>query len=857
MPGSEGFSPAPAVVLPRRVVGLGASAGGLEALNAFLAAFPAGRGCAFIVVQHLAHAQTSALGTLLQQHTAMSVLEATDGLRIQADHVYVITPGTILTAAAGRLVVRPSPAGAAPAQQIDTLFRSLAQAYGAQAVGVVLSGMGHDGSEGLRAIVEHGGLGLAQAPGSAQFDAMPRAAAAIGLGVAVASPTQMPQRILAVLPPAAAVPAAVAPPEAPAAEGEALAAAVRRVAAVTGHDFTQYKGSTLKRRIERRMALHGATSLDDYVRLLGASDQEAELLFKELLIGVTGFFRDPPLWEAMRSTVLPALLAQAAGRPERNLRAWVVGCSTGEEAYTLAMLLREALDAAPAGWTAQVFATDLNADAIQTARRGIYSAASAQAVPAALLARWFVPEGGGWRVSKVLREMVLFAHHDLLVDPPFTRLDLVSCRNVLIYFRSALQQRLLPLFHYALQPGGFLLLGTSETVGRLEAIFATVEPRLRIHRRVEAPLAGRRLNFPMRPATMPAATPEPADSVLPTPASLPSLADRLMLDEFAPPAVLISEQGDILYVSGRTGNYLEPAAGKANWNVHAMAREGLRVALSAALDRVRAEGRPAEVAGLEVHLGGSVIGVALSIRPVRLQGQGPLVLIVFRELPLASAAPPADPARRRRGQGPREPELAQALEEAHALREQMRSSQEELQSVNEELQSTNEELQSANEELTTSKEEMQAMNEELQTVNGELMSKLEDLAQVQSDLKNLLDSTQIATLLLDSACNVRRYTEQAKKVIHLRDSDIGRPLSDLATTLEYPALLDDIAQVARTLEYRETEIRTTDGHWYSVRIMPYRTQDNVIDGSVITFADITAAKDLEARLRLATRAAPG
>jgi two-component system CheB/CheR fusion protein len=452
--------------------------------------------------------------------------------------------------------------------------------------------------------------------------------------------------------------------------------------------------------------------------------------------------------------------------------------------------------------------------------------------------------------------MVLFAQHDLILDPPFIRQDLIACRNVLIYFKSVLQQRLLPLFHYALQPGGFLLLGNSETAGRFESIFTPFDAKLRIYRRSAAPLADPSVIFPVRPPTMPATLPDDppaAGDPLPVAAPLQTLADRLMLDEFAPPAVLVGEQGDIVYVSGRTGKFLEPAAGKANWNVHAMAREGLRTALATGLRQARAEGTAVELRGLTVEPCGVGIGVEISIRPVQLGRQGGMAMIVFRETHPAAATTPA--ARGSSGRKQRDAQLTHALEEAQALREEMQSSQEELQSANEELQSTNEELQSANEELTTSKEEMQAMNEELQTVNAELVSKLEDLALVQSDLKNLLNSTQIATLLLDSACNVRRFTEQAKKVIHLRDGDVGRPLSDLTTTLDYPALQDDIGQVLRTLEYRETEIHTSDGHWYSVRIMPYRTQDNVIDGSVITFADITAAKDLEARLRLAT--APG
>jgi two-component system CheB/CheR fusion protein len=837
------------------VIGLGASAGGLEALTDFLRAFPAGHGVALIVVQHMAREQVSALAVLLQRHTALPVLQATADSAIEPEAVYVIQPGTELTVSSGRLHVTHCGPGAASAHQIDTLFKSMAGALGPHAAGVVLSGMGSDGTEGLRAIIDQGGVGAAQAPESALFDSMPRSAAAIGRGVLVGIPCELPLRVLLALPQQSAglvaapdpVPRAPAsPPSATPDDASAMQAVLRLLEQTTGHDFSQYKPSTLQRRIERRMALHAMPSMAAYARLLAASGQEGELLFQELLIGVTGFFRDPPLWQALAATVLPQIVAQAAARPEPGLRAWVVGCSTGEEAYTLAMLLCEAVaDAAlPQALKVQIFATDLSGDAIQTARRGLYPDSLVQGVSASRLSRFFVRETGGYRVAKALRDMVLFARHNVIGDPPFMRLDIVSCRNLLIYFKPTLQHKLVPLFHYVLRPGGALLLGNSETVGRFESLFAPLDTRLRLYRRCVSAAARSLTVFPVKPSAL--SPPHAKDVIVPASPDphplqpLQAMTDRLMLEEFAPPAALVNEQGDILYRSGRTEQYLEPAAGKANWNIHAMAREGLRAALATALQQVRQGQRAIELRGIKVPTGAGVFGVDLSVRPVHWAGSAGMALVIFRDAADTSLAPRTQAARTRRTA--RQLQLQQALEDVQSLREEMSSSQEELQSANEELQS-------ANEELTTSREEMQALNQEQQAVNAELVSKLNDLALAQSDLKNLLNSTQIATLFLDGAMNVRRFTEQAKRVISLRDGDIGRPLTDLTTALDYPSLPDDIAGVLQTLEFRETAIRATDGRWFSVRIMPYRTHDNVIDGSVITFVDITVAKELEARLR--------
>jgi two-component system CheB/CheR fusion protein len=807
----------------RHVVALGASAGGLAPLIEVLRGIPAGAGLAVIVVQHLSPDQPSVLVALLQPHTPLPLIEAVDGLRIEPDRVYVITPATGLTVVHGALRVR-SATDHSP-RRIDDLFGSLAQDFGSRAVGVVLSGLGRDGSAGLRAIIEHGGIALAQAPETAQFDSMPRCAAAIGPAVLIAAPAQIGQRLLAAA--AGTKPSAEAPADAAVTSAGMLAQMMRQVAVATGHDFSQYKTGTLERRVERRRAVHGSASLADYLSLLSASPQEADLLFKELLIGVTSFFRDPAMWVAAQQLALPALFEHAAQRPDPKLRAWVVGCSTGEEAYSLAMLLSELRDSNPA-WRSvglQVFASDLSADAIQVARLGVYPATIAANLSADRLARHFLPDKSGYRVNPALREMVLFAKHNLISDPPFSRLDLLLCRNLLIYFKSGLQQRMLALFHYLLRPGGCLLLGRAETVGRLEPLFPAIDAKLRIFGRSLHSMPNAVAAFHVEDSVT---TNSPPQAAVP----LQKLADRLMLEEFSPAAVLVSEEGDILYVSGRTGRYLEPAAGKANWNVHVMVRKGLRAALISGMRQAQSRSLPVEILGLIYELDGSGHRVDLVIRPVNIDGYGRLLLILFREvLGVEGLDPPAQGS-----------DSVVDKAKSRIWGEEMRSSHEELQSTVEELQSTIEELQTANEELTTSKEEMQAMNEELQTVNGELIFKVEDLALTEGDLKNLLNSTQIATLFLDGAMNVRRFTEQTRQLISLRDVDIGRPLSDLRTTLDDSKLLGDIAQVLRTLEPSDQEIQAQGGIWYSVHIMPYRTVANVVDGVVITFADITTNK---------------
>lgn len=834
------------------VVALGASAGGLEALESFVGHVAAGSGMAYVVVQHLDPTHAGLLPELLQRATAMPVIAARDRLAVEADHVYVIPPNRDLAIFHGRLQLLEPTAPRGLRLPIDFFFRALAADCRERAIGVILSGMGSDGTLGLRAIKEQGGLILVQDPATAKFDGMPRSAIATGLADLVAAVDELPRRIGEIL---QRSPHSTAADETAEGESSAQRSALDKICillrARTGNDFSLYKKNTLYRRIERRMAIHQLARIDGYVRYLRENPQEVELLFRELLIGVTSFFRDPAAWVSLQEQALPELLA---ANPDGNpLRAWVAGCSTGEEAYSLAMVFREAVEClAPEHRpTLQIFATDLDPDAIARARQGVYPPNVASDVSAKRLKRFFVEDDNGYRVGKEIREMVVFAPQNAIMDPPFTRLDILTCRNLLIYLGPELQKKLLPLFHYSLKPGGILMLGSAESLGGYGDHFSPIDAKARLFRRIGDALRGPAIDFPTR--HYPARNESPMDAA-PEPApNVQMLADHLLLQRFAPAAVLVTAAGDLVYISGRTGKYLEPAAGKANWNIHAMAREGLRDEISVALPKALRSGEAVVSRGLAVHTDGGVCRVDLTVQPIAeplaLRG---MVMVVFAD---AAAATSAAKAAGKPGapQGQREAALQQSLaqtrEELQSLREEMQSSQEELKSANEELQSTNEELQSTNEELTTSKEEMQSLNEELQSVNVELQAKVDELSAANNDMKNLLNSTDIATVFLDNALHVRRFTNQATKLFKLIPGDVGRPLADIVSNLDYPGLLTDAEEVLRTLAFADREAPAGEDRWFQVRIMPYRTLENVIDGVVITFNDISRAKRLEAELR--------
>jgi two-component system, chemotaxis family, CheB/CheR fusion protein len=842
------------------VIGIGASAGGLEALEQFLSHTPPDSGRAFVVVQHLDPSHKGALPELLQRRTRMKVLQVEDGTKIEPNRVYVIPPNRDLSLERGTLKLLEPAEPRGLRLPIDSFFRTLADELGERAVGVILSGMGSDGTLGLRAIKENGGLGLVQEPESAKFDSMPRSAIDAGVADYVGRAEELPAKLIACSR-GAQVPGgeAVEPEEK---SRSALEEIVTLLRACAGRDFAAYKKNTIYRRVERRMGIHQFGKMAEYLEFLQENPQELDFLSKELLIGVTSFFRDPEAFAALREKALPALLASRA--PSQIFRAWVPACATGEEAYSIAMLLKDVLEAGRRrGERIQLFATDLDPDSIAKARLGAYPESIAADVSSERLRRFFVKEGKTYRVAKELRDMVVFAPHNIITDPPFTKLDLLSCRNLLIYLTPDLQKKLLALFHYSLNAGGLLFLGSAETAGAFPELFSPIDTRWKLYRCRGSLAAPAAVDFPVSFASTEAGEPEAASrrgrAAGP---SLQDLVDRLLLQEFGPPSALVNERGDILYIHGRTGKYLEPAAGKANLNVFAMAREGLRHELWSAVQRAHSERERVHRKRLRVKTNGSHQLVDLTVTPLdephALRG---LFLVLFEDV-----ATPHRRGRSRRGgaagsevPSSRIEELERELEETRgylqATREEMQTSQEELKSANEELQSTNEELQSTNEELTTSKEEMQSLNEELISVNAEMQAKLEELSRTSNDMRNLLNSTDIATLFLDNDLKVRRFTPQTTRIIKLIPSDVDRPITDIVSDLDYDGLADDVSEVLETLALKEFEAAASDGRWFQVRILPYRTYENRIDGVVITFTDITVAKELERALREADHTA--
>ena len=826
------------------IVGIGASAGGLEALEAFLKNVPAGCGMAFVIIQHLDPTHRGIMPELLQRDTGMKVVQVRDRTMVKPECVYVIPPNKDMSLLHGVLHLLAPAAPRGLRLPIDFFFRSLAVDRTDQGIGVILSGMGSDGTLGLRTIKEQAGLVLVQEPTSAKFDGMPRSAIDAGLADIVAPVEELPGRIIAYLQ------HAPVPPRKDALLEDRSQGAVEKVVILlrshTGHDFSQYKRNTLHRRIERRMGIHQITRLPMYVRYLQENSQELDLLFKELLIGVTNFFRDPIVWEKLATEVLPALLAERT--PGSTLRAWIPGCSTGEEAYSLAMVFQEATERIKpkANFTLQIFATDLDPDAIERARQGLFPANIAADVSAERLERFFVQEDRGYRVRKAIRERIIFAPQDLIMDPPFTKLDLLSCRNLLIYLTAEVQKKLIPLFHYSLLPGGILILGSAETTAGAIDLFTPEAGNSRIFRRTQPSSRTELVDFPpsfgVRTRSGRDIAPPPKVS-----ASLQTLADQLILQRYAPPAVLVNDKGDIFYVSGHTAKFLEPAAGKANWNLFVMARETLRYELSSGFQRALRQKERILLPGLRIVTDSVEQRIDVSIQqldsPGALHG---LVIIVFSEVPTVAVLK-SKPAT-----GPVDPDRIQLADvEAELLRFRTEASviHAEMQALQEQSRAANEELQSTNEELTTSKEEMQSLNEELQTVNAELQAKVEELSRASNDMRNLLNSTDIATLFLDRNLHVRRFTPQATQIFKLIAADEGRPITDLACELRYPDLSVDAQEVLRTLTSVEKPIEASEGRWFSVRIMPYRTADDRIDGVVITFANITAAKTLEGKLR--------
>jgi len=850
--GSPVLPVAPMAVKPFPIVGLGASAGGLEALEKFLAHVPSDCGIAFVVVTHLHPGHVSLLPELLAKCTRMPVRRAADGQPVEPNTVYMSLPENYLAILHGTLHhMEPDEPGLLRLP-IDYFFRSLAEDQKEKAIGIVLSGTGTDGTLGLKAIKGVAGMTMAQEPDTAKYSGMPASAIGAGLVDYILPVEKLPQQLVAYT---HGPYLAAAENERPGDEGlsEPMQKIIVLLRTRTGHDFSAYKANTIRRRIERRVNVHQLKGPEQYLRLLKENPHELDLLFKELLIGVTNFFRDAAAFEGLGKIIAPKLLAERSdGAP---VRVWVAGCSSGEEAYSLAMLLQEGMDKLKKRFPVQIFATDLDHEAIHVARRGLYVEGIVRDVRPQRLARFFIKEDGGYRIKKEIREMVIFAPQNVLKDPPFTKLDLVTCRNLLIYVKPAAQERLLALFHYALKPGGLLFLGSSESLTGLNEQFTELNKKWKIFMRKDV---GARhalpAEFTTRSAKAETSASGAADGVdRARKQQLSSMIEKTLLTRYAPASVIVNDRGDILYIHGRTGDYLEPATGQPRLNILEMAREGLRIELPSALRRAATQKGEVVHDGVRVKTNGHFASVRLTVlklaEPESVRG---LFLVTFKTEPeLELPKPTGKPARRNAkssflGRVPElERELQYTKETLQSTVEELQTSNEELKSTNEELQSTNEELQSANEELETSKEEMQSLNEELQTVNAQLQGKLDDLAQANDDMQNLLNSTAIATIFLDQKLHIKRFTSEATKLVKLIPSDVGRPIGDLASNLRYDELQADATEVLHKLGFKEKEVQTKDGEWRQVRISPYRTTENVIEGLVVTFVDINRIKTAE------------
>ncbi len=863
------------------VVGIGASAGGLAAFEAFFSAMPADvdPGMAFVLVQHLAPDHKSILTDLIKRYTRMQVYEVEDGMEVRPNCAYIIPPNRDMAFLHGRLYLSEPLKARGLRLPIDFFFRSLAQDQHERAICIVLSGTGSDGTLGVRAIKGEGGMVMVQNPESTPYDGMPRSAIATGLVDFVLPSAEMPAHLLAYVGRVFGQP--FRPVTAPEPKAEStLKKIFILLRAQTGHDFSLYKPNTINRRIERRMAVHQIEKMSDYLRYLQQNSAEVVGLFRDLLIGVTNFFRDPEAFTTLEQQIIPRLFS---GKPAGALiRVWVPGCSTGEEAYSLGILLQEYQETLKQRFKLQVFATDIDGQAIGTARAGLYPASIASDVTPERLARFFVQESdsSAYRVHKGIRDLMIFSEQDVIKDPPFSRLDLISCRNLLIYMSGELQQKIIPLFHYALNPGGFLFLGTSETVGEYANLFAALDRKWKLYQRREEfsglhrPDMSRFLPAHLEAGLIPRAAGKAlGDHKEP----LRKLTERVLLQQYAPVGALVNERGDILYLHGRTGRYLEPAPGEAGINnILKMAREGLRRELTTALHQAAAGLEIVRCADLRVKTNGEVTRVQVTVRPVPVTpnivlsagpekpGAGPnLFLIIFEEPPERVSEGPEKPGPA--AAGPVAPENApdtdariaalkqelQAKEEyLQSTNEELETSNEELKSTNEEMQSVNEELQSTNEELETSKEELQSVNEELATVNAELQTKVVDLSRANNDMNNLLAGTGIGTIFVDHQLRILSFTPAVTQVINLILTDVGRPVGHIVSNLTgYDHLVADVQSVLDTLVPKEVEVQTRTGDWFQLHIRPYRTLENVIEGAVITFTGITLLKRAEAALR--------
>ncbi len=833
------------------LVGMGASAGGLEALETFFTHMPPDKNIAFMIIQHLSPKHKSIMGSLLSKCTTMEVLDLKDGMKIEPNHVYLNPPDKNVMIMNGKIhLMEPIRTGGINLS-IDCFFKSMAEDLGEKAIGIILSGTATDGTLGLKAIKAGGGIAMVQDPDSAKYDGMPRSAIATGIVDFILPVEKLPAALAKYIrAPYIAVTKKVK------ATDDLFASYIQKIFVLirssTGHDISRYKQTTLRRRIERRMAVHQINKISDYVKYLQKIPSEVDILFKDMLIGVTGFFRDPDAFKILEEQVLPALLKDKP--PNSTIRIWIVGCSTGEEAYSIAVLLSEAMERMKLHVNVQIFASDIDAEAIERARTGVYPDSIAADVSPERLRHFFIKDGTTFQVKKHLREMIIFAVQNIISDPPFSRIDLLSCRNLLIYMDSNLQKKILPLSHYALNSRGVLFLGPSESIGEFTDLFQPVNSKWKIFKRKEF-FKEKAIDYPGMPFYQGPRL-DRFEEKEPVATDIYNVAERIILDQYAPPGVLVNEKYEIVHFLGRTNKYLETPTGKASFNILNMAREGLQFKLSTALHNAVRQKKTISYEGLRIKYNGGFRIIDLTVRPLTEANiKENFMLVMFDD-----KTPGEKPILKKGKKAAKddsdlvlirlEQELQSTKEHLQTTIEELETSNEELKSTNEELQSLNEEMQSANEELETSKEELQSTNEELVTVNAELQNKVNELSTANNDINNLLAATDIGTIFLNTKLQIKRYTPAMTRIFNLIPSDLDRKISDITAKIDYGTLVADAEHVLDTLTQKRMEIRTRDDILFDMTISPYRTTENVIDGVVITFVDITKIKEGEKSARL-------
>ena len=832
------------------IIGIGGASGSLIAFKNFFRHMPANSGMAFVLVIHQASKEDEDFAKLITSYTTMPLVMAEDGMKVMREHVYLAPKNVDIGIHDGHLLLFNPSREKGAHMCIDHFFQSLAEDQWNLAVGIIFSGLGADGETGIRMIKEKLGMCMVQDPENAEYPSMPMAAIKTHLTDFVLAPEDMPNRLISYL----NHPALRLPLENESNTHKSNKVHIQKILMLlrshTGHDFTLYKKNTISRRIDRRIAFHQLPDYENYVNYLRENPTEIELLFNELLIGVTKFFRDKQAFEILKENIYSLLKNK---NPQEPIRVWIAGCSTGEEAYSVAILITEYLDTLPIKLKpkAQIFATDLDANAIELARTGFYFSNIVSELSAEQMERFFIKKNNGFTVKKEIREMIVFAQHNLIKDAPFTRLDLLCCRNVMIYLTTDLQKKIIPIFHYSLNVNGLLFLGPAESLGGFHDIFNSIDTKWKLFERKEGVSSlGKLLDFPFHIANQEKLSKTDLTVKGGQKNTLAENFNKLLLDNHTPPSLLLNDKGEILFIAGNTSRFIQLHPGEALMNIHHMIREELKYVLGNAIHQALSNRSKVDISEVKIKEKDRTYLVSFNVEYLHDLALSGLLLVTFYEKgPTKKNTRKANSAVTEGAVEELEKELTYTKQQLHTTIEQMETSLEELKSTNEELQSTNEELQSTNEEALTTKEEMQSLNEELMTINLQYQTKAEELIQLNNDMKNLLDNIEIGTIFLDNQLNILRFTPQVTKLFNVIATDVGRSITHIVSNFEYPSIENTINQVIETLVGKELEVKTKMNEWYNLRMMPYRTMDNFINGAVLTFTKITPIKSMSAQVQ--------